>query len=224
MAIGDSWLGNAIVTVERVSVSSGDASVLEMDRARFDAATSIDDDNLVGTSRHTAIRARFGNVQLDDLVFDIAASYPVGAAARLAESVDGFADASSASEAMADALRERITLRIEELSFRYADMPFKAMLDVDYRGEQHGDAPVATDFATLARVTSAELEASMHKDLVQAAGVNALTRFLPGMARLGLVRESANQYQIHATYRDGELLFDGKPVDLALLVALMAGN
>lgn len=224
VAIGDSWLGNAVVTVERVSVSSGGASVFEMDSARFDAATSIDDDNLVGTNRHTAIRLRFGNVQLDSVALDIAATYPVRAAARLAESADGFADASSASEAMADALRERITLRIEELSLRYADMPFKAMLDVDYRGDQHGDAPVATDFATLARVTSAELDASMHKDLVRAAGVSALTRLLPGMARLGLVGESANEYQIHATYRDGELLFDGKPVDLGLLVALMAGT
>lgn len=224
VAIGDSWIGHAVVTVERVSVSSGDASVFEMDNARFDAATSIDDDLLVGTNHHTAVRVRFGNVQLDNVQLDIAATYPAHAVARLAESAGGLADASSASETMADALRERITLRIDPLSFRYADMPFKATLDVDYRGDQRSDTPVATDFATLARVTSAELEASMHRDLVQAAGVNALTRLVPAMARLELVRESTSEYQIHATYRDGELLFDGKPVDLALLVALMAGN
>lgn len=223
VAFADSWLGNAVVTVERVSLSSEETSIFEMDDARFDTATSIDDNTFVGTNRYTANRIRFGDVQLDNVELDVAATYPARAAARLAAGADAVVDEPSVGDLVADALRERITLRIDPLSFRHADMPFKATLNVDYRGDRHGDAPVAADFATLARVTSAELEASMHKDLVRATGVDALARLLPEMARLELVLDSGDEYRFVAAYRDGELLFDGKPVDFALLVALMAG-
>ena len=98
------------------------------------------------------------------------------------------------------------------------------MLDVEYHGDQHAEEPVASSLAVLTRSTSAELDLSFHKNLLDAIGIDVVADLLPAMARLELVRESGNAYQVHATYRDGELLFDGQPVDVALLAALMAGT
>ena len=64
----------------------------------------------------------------------------------------------------------------------------------------------------------------MHKNLLDALGVAVVAKLLPAMARLELVREAGDEYRVRATYRDGRLLIDGKPVDVALLAALMAGT
>lgn len=215
------WLGTAVVKLEHVDASDAGERVFEMAGARLETETRADHDDIVGTNRYTAVRIRFGGLQFDDVELDVAATYPVAAAARLADSA---VNAQLSTEAIADALRQRITVRVDPLSFRHADLPFTATLDVEYRGDQHRHSPVAADLWTLASLTSAELSASMHKNLVQAVGIDDLTKLVPKMARLGLVRESGDEYQVHATYRDGELLFDGKPVDAALLVALMAGT
>ena len=116
------------------------------------------------------------------------------------------------------------TLRIDPLTFSYRDMPFRAMLNVEYDGDRHADEPAAPDFGRLTRSTSAELDMSLHKNLLDVIGIDVVANLLPAMARLELVRESGDEYEVHATYRDGELLFDGKPFDVALLAALMAGT
>ena len=132
---------------------------------------------------------------------------------------------------MLDAVRgHQASLRIDPLAFNYRDMPFRAVLDVEYHGDRHGqdgETPagrVAPDFEAFTRSTSAELDLSFHKNLPDVIGIDVVVKLLPAMARLELVRESGDEYQVHATYRNGDLLFDGKPVDVALLAALMAGT
>ena len=222
VAIGDSWLGGGVVELATVALRTG-TGAFEMDDARVDTRARIDDDVVVGTGRYTADRVHYGGVQFADVELDIAATYPIAAAARMAASAGEVTSLPFPAETIANALHERFTLRVDPLSFRYADLPFTAKLYAEYRGDQHGDTPVAADFATLSRVTSAALEASMHKDLVQAVGVDVLARIIPAMARLDLVGMSGDEYTIQAEYRDGELLIGGKPVDLPLLVALATG-
>ena len=210
----------------KVVASNDDTSSgFEVDSAEIESGTHIDGDEVVGALRATAVGLRIRNVQLDDLEVDITATGPIAAMDSLAERASGSPIEMPLTAAMLAAIRgHRATLRIDPLAFNYRDMPFRAMLDVEYHGDQHAEEPVASNLAALTRSTSAELDLSFHKNLLDAIGINVVADLLPAMARLELVRESGDAYQVHATYRDGELLFDGQPVDVALLAALMAGT
>ena len=220
------WLGDVSARLAKVVASNDDtSSEFEVDRAEIDSGTHIDGDEVVGALRATAVGLRIREVQLDDLEIDITATGPIAAMDSLAERASDSPIEMPLTAEVLDAIRgHRATLRIDPLAFSYRDMPFRAMLDVEYHGDQHTEEPVASSLAVLTRSTSAELDLSFHKNLLDAIGIDVVADLLPAMARLELVRESGNAYQVHATYRDGELLFDGQPVDVALLAALMAGT
>ena len=184
----------------------------------------VDAGEVVGALRATAVGVRFGEHHLADLEVDMTGTGPVAAMEFLAERASGSLIEMPLTSVMLATIRgHRATLRIDPLAFNYRDMPLRATLDVEYHGDREAEEPVAPDFGELTRSTSAELELSFHKDLVDAFGIDVVANLLPAMARLELVRESGDQYHVHATYSDGEVLFDGKPVDVALLAALMAG-
>lgn len=219
------WLGQGSGRLAKVVASSGDtASGLEVDDVQIESDTHVDAGEVVGALRATAVGVRFGEHHLDDLEVDMTGTGPVAAMESLAERASGSLIEMPLTSVMLATVRgHQATLRIDPLAFNYRDMPLRATLDVEYHGDREAEEPVAPDFGELTRSTSAELELSFHKDLVDAFGIDVVANLLPAMARLGLVRESGDEYHVHATYSDGELLFDGEPVDVALLAALMAG-
>ena len=219
------WLGHGSGRLAKVVASSGDtAGGLEVDDVQIESDTHVDAGEVVGALRATAVGVRFGEHQLDDLEVDMTGTGPVAAMESLAERASGSLIETPLTSVMLATIRgHRATLRIDPLAFNYRDMPFRATLDVDYHGDREAEEAGAPNFEELTRSTSAELELSFHKDLLDVIGIDMVANLLPAMARLELVRESGDQYHVHATYSDGELLFDGKPVDMALLAALMAG-
>ena len=220
------WLGQGSGRLAKVVASSGDtASGLEVDDVRIESDTHVDAGEVVGALRATAVGVRFGEHHLADLEVDMTGTGPVAAMESLAERASGSLIEMPLTSVMLATIRgHRATLRIDPLAFNYRDMPLRATLDVEYHGDREAEEPVAPDFGELTRSTSAELELSFHKDLLDVLGIDFVANLLPAMARLELVRESGDEYHVHATYRDGELLFDGKPVDAALLAALLAGT
>ena len=220
------WLGDWSGRLATVVASNDDTSSgFKVDGVEIESGTHIDGDEVVGALRATAAGLRIRGVQLDDLEIDITATGPVAAMDSLAERASDSPIEMQLTAEMLDAIRgHRATLHIDPLAFNYRDMLLRAMLDVEYHGDQHAEEPVVSNLAVLTRSTSAELDLSLHKNLLDAIGIDVVADLLPAMARLELVRESGDAYQVHATYRDGELLFDGQPVDLALLAALMAGT
>ena len=220
------WLGDGSARLGKFVASSADTpGGLEIDDVQIDSDTHADGDEVVGALRATAVGIRVAEFQLHDLEIDITATGPVAAMESLAERASGSLIDVPMTDVMLAAIQgHRASLRIDPLAFNYRDMPFRAMLDVDYHGDRHAEDPIAPNLDGLARSTSAELEVSFHKNLLDVVGIDVVATLVPAMARLELVRESGDEYQVHATYRDGELLLDGKPVDLALLAALMAGT
>lgn len=227
------WLGDGSARLAKVVASDIDtASDFEVDDVRIEGGTHIDGGEVVGALRATAVGLRVGEYQVHDLEVDITARGPVAAMASLAERASGSLMRASGSLIEMPLTRvipaavhgHRATVRIDPMAFSYRDMPFRAALDVEYHGDRHAQEPVAPGFEGLARSTYAELELSLHKNLLDALGVDVVAKLLPAMARLELVREAGDEYRVRATYRDGRLLIDGKPVDVALLAALMAGT
>ena len=219
------WLGDGTATSARIVASSaGAASALELDDAHLETELDIDGEVVVGMNRSTAVAFRLGDVQVDDVEVDVTVTTPVAAMASLTKGADrSRSDGSLPADVMTAMLRQPATLRVDTLAFSYRDMPLNATLDVEYDGDRHAGRSAVPNFEMLTGITSAELHLSIHKNLLGMIGIDALARLVPAMARLDLVRESGDEYLVHATYRDGELLFDGKRVELPLLVALMAG-
>lgn len=218
------WLGDGSATLAKIVASgAGAASAFELDDAHIETDLDIDDEVVVGVNRSTAVGVRLRDIQLDDVEIGITMKTPVAAMASLSEDTDrSGSDRSLPADLIAAMLKQPAALRIDPLAFEYREMPLNATLDVVYEGDRHAGRP-ALNFDLLTGVTYAELHLSIHKNLLGAIGIDALAKLVPAMARLDLVRESGDEYLVHATYRDGELLFDGKPVELPLLVALMAG-
>ena len=230
------WLGDGSARLAKLVASGTDtAGRLEVDDVQIESDTHVDGDEVVGALRATAVGLRFdefkrraaawSHFQLEDLEVDMMATGPVAAMESLAERASGSLIEMPLTSVMLATIRgHRATLRIDPLAFNYRDMPLRATLDVEYHGGREAEEPVTPDFGEFTRSTSAELELSFHRNLLDVLGIDMVANLLPAMARLELVRESGDEYHVHATYRDGELLFDGKPVDVALLAALMAGT
>lgn len=219
------WLGDGTADLSRILVAGDAASAptFEMTSARFEIGARIDGERLVGSNRHTARDLRVGTFQLEDLEIDVTATSPLDAARRLAATLDVGGDR-DASDWLAAFVDQRITLRVDPLSFRHLDMPLTAMLAVEYPGDLSGDTGTMPDFATLASAVSAELDVSMHKDLLATFGADALIPFVAVLVREGLVAEDGDLYTIEATYQDGELVSNGERVDLGLLLTLLAAT
>ena len=219
----DLWLGDGSATSARIVASKTDAgSVFVLDRAHAETSLRIDGDVVIGTNRSTAVGLRLGGVQMDDVEVDVTMTTPVAAVASLTERASS--GPSLPAGVMTAMLMQPATVRIDPLAFSHRDMPVSATLDVEYDGDHYAGRPAALNLDLLTGVTSAELHLSIHKNLLGAIGIDALAMLLPAMARLDLVRESGGEYLLHATYRDGELLLDGKPVELPLLIALIAAG
>ena len=231
------WLGDGSARLAKLVASGTDtAGRLEVDDVQIESDTHVDGDEVVGALRATAVGLRFDEFQrrrgasrfpwfLEDLEVDIMATGPVAAMESLAERASGSLIEMPLTSVMLATIRgHRATVRIDPLTFNYRDMPFRATLDVEYHGDREAEEPAAPNLEELTRSTTAELELSFHKNLLDVLGIGVVANVLPAMARLELVRESGDQYHVHATYSDGELLFDGKAVDAALLAALIAGT
>ena len=197
-----------------------------MNDARIETRVEIDGDTLVGTNRYTAADLRFATTQVDDVELDVTASYPADAAARFLEALDG-ADLEPTRlgpDMVAELANERFSLRIDPVSFSHRDRQLEGTMLIDYRGDLLGDPRASADFATLAGVTSAELDLSVHKDLLAVVGGGTVAALVRAMARIELVDESDDEYKVQATFVDGELRSNGKPVDLPLLLGLLAAT
>ena len=212
----DLWLGDGMFDLARLVFRDGESGyAFEMDDARFESDVVIEGEEIVWTSRHTARELRVATIALDEVELNTSIAYPLASALRAAQS-DPVALAD-------DFVRERVTLRIDPLRLSHLGMPLVARLDVDYRGDRL-PAGATPDVTNLPGIVAADLELSMHKDLLGAFGLDIGDRLMRAMVDQGVAQESGDSYDLKASFRDGQLTSNGRQVDLALLLALLAAT
>ena len=210
----DLWLGEGTFDLARLVFRDEESgNTLEMDDAQFEADVSIEGEEILWTSRHTARALRVATIAVDDVELNTSIAYPLASALRAAQS--------DPAELADDFMREHMTLRVDPLRFSHRDMPLVARLDVDYRGDRL-PAGTTPDVANLPGIVAADLELSMHKDLLDAFGLDIGNRLMRAMVDQGIAEESDDSYALQASFRDGRLTSNGQQVDLALLIALLA--
>lgn len=210
----DLWLGEGRFDLARLFVRDEQTgNAFEMDDAQFETDVAIEDEEVVWTSRHTARELRVATIALDEVELNTSIAYPLASALRAAQS-DPVALAD-------DFVRERVTLRIDPLRLSHLGMPLVARLDVDYRGDRL-PAGATPDVTNLPGIVAADLELSMHKDLLGAFGLDIGDRLMRAMVDQGIAQDSGDSYDLKASFRDGQLTSNGQQVDLALLLALLA--
>ena len=211
----DLWLGDGTLDLARLAMRDREAgSTLEVDTAHLEAEAAIRGADLVWTGLQTARALRVAAIELHDVELGTTLTYPVAAQRRVANGDTQHLESR-------DFAREHMTLRVDPLRFNHLDMPLEATLAVDYRGDLLADG-ATLDFADVAGVVEADLELSIHKGLPAALGLDIGDRLMQAMVDQGLAVASGDAYRSQASFRDGRLASNGQPIELALLLALLA--
>ena len=224
--VPDMWLGGGKTEIARVMFSSGSPeSTYDVTDIRMEGESAVEGDFLVGTNVYKVGEVQIMNMVLRDLVVDLTLRYGVDGLARLMDVADvDSLDPEKQMEIVNDLARERLNFAIDRLGLTHEGRGALASLAIEFRGDELPDGfefgPNADFTAVLALVT-ANLDLSLHTELLGGLGLGQVDPMVQMLVREGLVQQSGDDYTLNVGFENGGLTVNGDPFELFELLGLL---
>ncbi len=224
-------LGGANTEVARILFASrgSDAERIDLDGLSIGYENSLDGDHLINASGYRLRRLGIADFQIDDIRLDATARLN---AAVFAELMNPFEDLATQDiearqiAALESLAKTRAWITMDPVAFSHKGLPASASLALEYKGDElpaNFALDEATDTALFLSVVDAQLDVSIHRDLLTTLGQDELDALVRVLVQEGIVREDGDTRSLDVDFEDKVLLVNGKPFEAFELVELLMG-
>ena len=222
-------LGGANTEVARILFDSRDAERIDLHGFDMGYETSLDGDHLISANRTRLRRLGIADFQFDDIRLDATARLNAAAFAQLMNPFEDLAiqDIEVRQIAALESLaKTRVWITMDPVDFSHKGLPASASLALEYKGDElpaNFALVETTDTALFLSVLDAQLDVSIHRDLLTTLGQDELDALVRVLIQEGIVREDGDTRSLDVDFKDKVLLVNGKPFEALELVELLMG-
>ena len=215
--------------VSRILFASRDAERIDLHGFDMGYETSLDGDHLISANGTRLRRLGIADFQFDDIRLDATARLNAAAFAELMNPFEDLAtqDIDARQIAALESLaKTRAWITMDPVAFSHKGLPASASLALEYKGDQlpaNFALDEAMDTALFLSVVDAQLDVSIHRDLLTTLGQDELDALVRVLVQEGIVREDGDTRSLDMDFEDKVLLVNGKPFEAFELVELLMG-